>query len=351
MTRLLVHRWGLSAISTGWLLSVAACGSSPSRSLDRAAALEDPTPAGPVEPAAIERVADERVANEPRLLGEAPPETASSRLGQRVTDGIGRVLHDRGQSFAYVFDLPTGKTLAGVAQQAHAPVRVNTPLVPASTVKPLLAWHALASGRWSAEHTVTCQGSTPDSLGRRCFHRHGEIDLATAIATSCNAYFFALVDALGREGAVAAFERAGLAGQTLPLDQWQTAALGHGALTVTGESLGAAYRALWHAAAADAKLRVIIDGLRRAVADPKGSARAAASASVAVAGKTGTHERQADDSNGEYESWFVALVPADAPEVVIVTWIRGSQTAPTSAVPVAAEVADIWQHERTRGNM
>jgi penicillin-binding protein 2 len=104
-------------------------------------------------------------------------------------------------------------------------------------------------------------------------------------------------------------------------------------------------RARTHAAGADDRedrvrasthpttLQVIRDGLRRVVADTKGTAHDTVYIeSIAVAGKTGTAETGGDRAS---HAWFAGYVPAEEPKLAFVIVLEHAGDAATAAGPVA----------------
>ena len=87
--------------------------------------------------------------------------------------------------------------------------------------------------------------------------------------------------------------------------------------------------------------------MMRSVVSPEGTGRLAALADVPVAGKTGTAQKLDVElgrySRNRYIAWFMGVVPADDPELVIVVAIDEPQGYPHSggyvAAPVFARVA------------
>ena len=80
-------------------------------------------------------------------------------------------------------------------------------------------------------------------------------------------------------------------------------------------------------------LTAIRDGLRRVVADPKGTAHGTVYIeSIAVAGKTGTAETGGDRPS---HAWFAGYAPADEPKLAFVIVLEHAGDAATAAGPVA----------------
>ncbi|MDE0678743.1 MAG: penicillin-binding protein 2 [Gammaproteobacteria bacterium] len=76
---------------------------------------------------------------------------------------------------------------------------------PGSTIKPMLAFTALTTGRRDAGHTIDCRGSFRLPGSRRLFRDwkregHGAMNLHDAIAQSCDVYFYQLARDMNVEG-------------------------------------------------------------------------------------------------------------------------------------------------------
>lgn len=80
-------------------------------------------------------------------------------------------------------------------------------------------------------------------------------------------------------------------------------------------------------------LQVLRAGLRRVVADPKGTAHATVDLeSTAIAGKTGTAETGEDRAS---HAWFVGYAPADEPKLAFVVVLEHAGDAAVAAGPLA----------------
>lgn len=76
---------------------------------------------------------------------------------------------------------------------------------PGSTIKPMLAFTALTTGRREADHTINCRGSFRLPGSSRLFRDwrregHGAMNLHDAIAQSCDVYFYQLARDMNVEG-------------------------------------------------------------------------------------------------------------------------------------------------------
>lgn len=232
-----------------------------------------------------------------------------------------------------------GPDLAHPLLQAHSP---------ASTVKPLLALAALDAEAIDADLRVPCTG--PAKQGNGCFHRHGELDLRGALATSCNHFAYVVGERLGAERVAGTYSSLGFGAATglhpdesagtLPgADQLAAevaaASTGHGGLEATPLQLAQAYRAL--ARSGSPNRAAILDGMIAAVEDETGTASAARLPALRVAGKTGTATLAGDD---RYDGWFVALAPAEDPELVVVVFAHDGGIARDAAVPAGRALLD-----------
>jgi penicillin-binding protein 2 len=265
-------------------------------------------------------------------------------------------------------------------------------LPPGSVFKVVTALALLADADFDPLATCNCQGylSRPDRERCQIFRRygigHGETDLASALARSCNVYFFEQSSHLGptrladmamrlgfgrSSGVDLPGEAAGYVPQAQPVtaDQpaWtladaQAFAIGQSRLTATplqvarlmavvanGGAIVTPHLAVSQESERRGEVKSMVDGARNVVAglnrqqleivrralarvvdDPEGTAYAALSdAGVAVAGKTGTAEtgpRSAD------HAWFAGYVPADAPRVAFAVALEHRGSAERAAV-------------------
>ncbi len=216
---------------------------------------------------------------------------------------------------------------------------------PGSTFKPFAALAGLEEDAFRPEKNEVCNQFVFYGKRRfKCTHMHGVVNLRSAIAQSCNIYFFKLAEAVGidrfaRLGQLFGFgERTGLAINPespgrMPTRAYYTnlfrgsykigfslnTAIGQGAMTTTPVQLAAAYAALGNGGtlyvpqvvrsvvSSDGELlqefnpRVrrtiplkpqnlarILDGLKQVVDSTHGTAHALRDPALPVAGKTGT---------------------------------------------------------------
>lgn len=128
----------------------------------------------------------------------------------------------------------------------HHPQALSEPISPGSVLKLVTAYALAGSGREDAEHD--CTGTHRDRFGveRSCWLRpgHGRMRLRTALAASCNAWFYAEAEARGAQAIQRALHGFGLdrGGARLPVS-WPAAdvpdlAIGdHAALALSPRAL------------------------------------------------------------------------------------------------------------------
>jgi penicillin-binding protein 2 len=86
------------------------------------------------------------------------------------------------------------------------------------------------------------------------------------------------------------------------------------------------------------KLEIVRDGLRRVVADPKGTGHStAALEGIMIAGKTGTAETGAGSAD---HAWFAGYAPADAPRIAFVVVLEHAGDAAATAAPAAKRLVE-----------
>ena len=256
-------------------------------------------------------------------------------------------------------------------------------LPPGSVFKPVVAIALLEAGRLNAEARFTCQGYLDDEDAWRCaiFRRqgigHGDIDLAEALAVSCNVFFFhhatelgapAILDWAGKFGfgSSTGSDLPGEASGNLPEDDAATdprskdklargiaigqheitatplqvvrmmAALANGGRLVTPTLMhsmepvrnGATQGTL--IPMRRSSIAAVQAGLRMAVSDREGTAHDAAwLPTMAIAGKTGTAQSGGDRPD---HAWFAGYVPAENPKFAFCAALEhgGDSTAATS---------------------
>ena len=273
--------------------------------------------------------------------------------------------------------------------------RVSQPIYsPGSTWKPLMALAALQEGIITPTTRLYCSGGF--QYGNRfakCHGGvHGAIDLNTAIAASCNAYFYQLGVKLGRKritqyGRLFGFgqktladiteEARGIMPDSAYLDkQWGKGnwtdyvvmnwGIGQGEVVVTPLQMVAyistiANEGTWyqpHAARAMydkilkkrmnftyASHRVPIESehfqaikrMMRAVVS-SGTGRGIDIPGLDVCGKTGT--AQAARKSDKDQSWFVCFAPMNDPKIALVVTAEGGGFGATTALPIARKMLE-----------
>ncbi len=243
-----------------------------------------------------------------------------------------------------VLEIGSGELLAS----AHLAEASRTLATPGSTLKPLILYFALASGRWNPERRVACSREMRiGSHQLNCTHPVMDpMNAQQALTWSCNSYFAELAGRLSaqelrqalserdllaatgltRQEAMAAFR------EPRTREQIQLAALGVEGIRVTLPELAEAYRSLAIELAAHpetAAARTVTAGLADSASF--GMAGAASLGGVPVAGKTGTASAE---SGGATHGWFVGLAPAESPRVVVAVYVptgHGSDAARVAA--------------------
>ena len=257
-----------------------------------------------------------------------------------------------------------------------------------SVFKPVLAAAALTHGQ--GNFTWTCTGSV--TVGGVTFHcpkskGHGELKLDGALAHSCNTYFIALGQQLGKAavtetaaqlgfGAAAPlaadwFPAAGTLPDAATLDSPAALAnlsFGQGTLTATPLQLCAMTATLAQGGvriepyliagtraqdgavtpAAQPTARTVLSAdaaaticaaLRQVVTD--GSGRRAQSATVAIAGKTATAQTGRTRAGEEiYNAWFTGFFPAEAPRYAVTVLVEDGGEGAVSCAPLVKEIAE-----------
>ncbi len=202
-------------------------------------------------------------------------------------------------------------------------------LPPGSAVKPLLFDSIDPSFTHVCQRRLRIRGRTLD-----CSHlpQTAPLDGPTALAASCNCWFAAAARRLPPRDLHQSLLRSG-AEADLAIDEDSLAlqALGLEGVRFTPLALAHAYRRL--ARSANSTLR---DALRRAARD--GTAQLAASANLAIAGKTGTSLLSA---------WFAGFAPVLSPRIIVVVQLNSGR-GPTAAAPLAREIFEWWQSSSSR---
>jgi cell division protein FtsI (penicillin-binding protein 3) len=262
-----------------------------------------------------------------------------------------------------------------------------------STMKAFLVASALDSGKINAEQEFDTGEGSMYVRGKtiRDHEPYGVLRPAGILRVSSNVGAVQIAQLMGREAQYEGLLRFGFGASTrstYPMESagllrdwssWQpidqaTVAFGQG-VSVTAIQLASALAALandgermrprmvlarrqtgeaWQTTATHSQGKAVSrDSARRtldmmrSVVSPEGTGRLAALEGVAVAGKTGTAQKLDLElgrySQSRYIAWFMGVVPADDPELVIVVAIDEPQGYPHSggyvAAPVFARVA------------
>ena len=274
---------------------------------------------------------------------------------------------------------------------------------PGSTLKPFMALAGLVTGTVTAHDHAWCPGWYTLGKSRhryRCWqrHGHGRVDLLTAVAQSCDVYFYDLAFRLGIDRMHEELSPFGFGRRTgidlpgelpgiLPSREWKRrargapwypgetliAGIGQGYDTATVLQLayatallasrGAAPPPRLVAAQADEsrpppqadaeQWQTVIDAMHAVVA-PGGTAyRTFADAPYTVAGKTGTAQvfalSQGSDDRGrnaprhlQDHALFIAFAPLEAPRIALAVIVEHGGSGSGTAAPVARQVLDAW---------
>lgn len=288
--------------------------------------------------------------------------------------------------------------------------RVSQATVPPGSVfKVVTAIAGLEQGLLSPDDLFHCQGYLNEPLHDRCsiFRTsgvgHGDVDLASALAQSCNVYFFDLAQRMGPQpietwakrlgfgtptGIDLGGERAGSVPsrtQTTRTNRWypgttRQLAIGQANLTVTPLQIARLMAIIGNgghevtprltrqqSSSADSSeielasasssagllsqrtLSAIHQGLELTVASPRGTGHACEIPGIVIAGKTGTAEVGGDQPA---HAWFAGYVPADRPRYAFAVYLEHGGSGGKAAAPVARQVilsmieADLLSLER-----
>ncbi|MSP90974.1 MAG: hypothetical protein EXR79_04090 [Myxococcales bacterium] len=314
---------------------------------------------------------------------------------------------------------PQGKVPDDLVAWAPLIHRAVHPFPPASVYKVVAAVAALEEGLVGARTTFHCPGHY--EFGGRRFHchdrrGHGDVSIVHALRASCDVYFYHLGELLGIDrleryarllgfGAPTGVEFPERVGR-VPSRRWYldhvrggylpgfalSTAVGQKDVTATPLQAARVYAGLarrgalpqltvvagWegpdgplHDAPRPAPfalplrqqtLDLVREGLRAVVQDEGGTARAARSELVGVAGKTGTAqaaqrprreltERLRDDPGALHRlatwmqsdhAWFVGYAPAEDPDIVVVVLVEHGGSGGHVAAPIARQILDAW---------
>lgn len=311
---------------------------------------------------------------------------------------------------AIVMEASTGKVLAMVSKPSYDVREVVTrwndlrtatdsPLLnratqglypPGSVIKPLIADAALADGKTDGEETFHCTGVLQVGSDRiRESHGavHGDVNIAKALAVSCNTTFGSLAIRLGTEGLERAFHRFGFdavpddlnfaaTSPVLPdfrnLDEVNTALVGIGQSTLLvtplsmlmledgfanqgkvmqpqvidrivtpkGLVVSTGRTGVWMNVTtperADRIDRYMLDAVK------EGTGRQAEMQNVRVTGKTGT----AETDSGTDHAWFIGSAGEGRGKIVFVIIVENGGGGGSTAAPIARGIIEAWIENR-----
>ncbi|HEY0706586.1 MAG TPA: penicillin-binding protein 2 [Polyangia bacterium] len=270
---------------------------------------------------------------------------------------------------------------------------------PGSTFKLITALAGLEAGVLRPTAQTYCNGAV-ELGGRkfRCMHRHGAVDLHTAIVQSCNVYFYELGGRPGMMGNISRTASAlglgespglGINGESaglVPTEAWHrqrdrggfsmghalNTAIGEGATRVTALQMAMAFATLANGGtlyepnlilrvenasgqaletpkpqirrtvpmSADTVARIHA-GLTGVVAEARGTAHRVRSRRVTVAGKTGTaHTSGSAPGVHKDNAWFVGYAPAEDPQIAFAVIVEGGGLGGEVAAPIAMTIAE-----------
>jgi len=272
---------------------------------------------------------------------------------------------------------------------------------PGSTFKPFVALAGLETGTIDDKFSVHCTGGV-SLYGRyqKCHKIHGTVALHTAIAQSCDSYFYTIGNKMGIDNIAFYGDLAGFGHATgidlphemagvLPSQKWKlrvmrekwyagetpSVAIGQGALTVTPLQLakaigGLARRGEWHRPHLllnlekpdqpvrwnlnSANVQDVIDGMY-AVVNEGGTGVRAKLPNIEVCGKTGTAQLASNDflkgtAAGRLlkdNAWFEAYAPRSDPEIAVVAFFEHGQHG-NFAAPIVRDVLKAYFDKKTR---
>lgn len=280
---------------------------------------------------------------------------------------------------------------------------IQSQLAPGSTFKPFVALAALESGTIDENFTVTCHGSAT-FYGRtfKCHKKtgHGTVNLHSAIAQSCDVFFYNVGRMTGIDTIAKYAQLSGLGKKTgvdlpgekdgvIPSSAWKirtfrekwyegetiSVAIGQGAVTVTPLQLAYAYSGLLNngvwmrphivddgrppqvqnkAELNPLNLAKILDGMC-AVVNEGGTGASVHMNDIVMCGKTGTAQRASNDllktKLGEEafrdDAWFVGFATRVNPEIVVVALYENGMHGPLAG-PIVRDVIKAFYDKKIR---
>jgi len=255
---------------------------------------------------------------------------------------------------------------------------------PGSIIKPVIAISGFLNGVLQPQTAVICRGVL--KVGNRDFKcwragGHGTVSIQTAIAQSCDVFFYTIGERLGIDRITKTGKALGLGLDTdidlaeeksgfIPSPEWKlkrykqkwftgdtvNLSIGQGFLQVTplqmlricaffanGGKLVNPHLNMAVMSKVETPeelknldpsyLKIIKDGMRSAVVS--GTARGCLIKDVPVAGKTGTAD---DPPRRKPHSWFISFAPSDNPRVAMVVFGQNGGHSDELAVPIARKI-------------
>jgi hypothetical protein len=233
----------------------------------------------------------------------------SSLFAQSAAEALNLDFPSRDISFL-LLDADTGRVLASRWDNPDNPIPMGSLLKP---------FAAVAYGEQHDYHypNHTCRGT---STGCWLPRGHGEVDLTTAVAHSCNSYFRMLTAGLTADDVFATATRFGLDRPELDASGAELAGLGTRWRT-SPVGLAHAYLELVRERQQPG-VRQILDGMALSARDGTGAQVHRAFPSADALAKTGTatctHSRRAPG-----DGFSVVLVPADDPQILLLVRVHG----------------------------
>jgi penicillin-binding protein 2 len=275
---------------------------------------------------------------------------------------------------------------------------------PGSTFKIVMAVAGLEEGVITPDTKVNCTGGI--SYGKWTFGcwrhgGHGVVDLHKAIRESCDVYFYEVGKRLGIDRIHKYAIGLGLGGPTglglqkertgiIPSTEWKratrgqdwylgetfNASIGQGYVAVTPIQLALMTAAVSNGGSVlqptlikDPKeihtrskmdlnpetLQLLLDGLSAVVNEDGGTARVAASTLVKIGGKSGTAQVVGKKKGlaGEQfmdHAWFVAVAPADKPEIALSVFVEHGGHGGSTAAPLAKKAIEAYFLNKAKNN-
>jgi len=285
----------------------------------------------------------------------APARATDARL-QAIADDEARRLHAEWGAERVVILVLEPRTFALLASSDDAP---GQPIVPASTLKPLVVALALDAELITPEQRFDCGNGSRHyaSLVLRDVGAYGSLNSAEILATSSNVGTSRIFDVLGGERLGAGLGRFHVdAPADIPSGTLRGAIIAMGeASTTTPYSLVSAYGVLANgglfASVGNAPpervlkastVTTLLTMLEGVVSGERGTGKAAAVAGVRVGGKTGTSDPACCVEGSGTVANFVGIVPIDAPRWVIYVGVAKPSkegSGATIAAPAFSRIA------------